>query len=189
MGRKRIYLSRKERNHAYFLRKKQAKHFRTQFTGNNEWYTPSVYLDSVRAVLHTIDLDPASSHLAPKHVQAEKYYTSEDNAFLHAWHGKVFLNPPYTQPLIFHFIRRLVEEIKAGHVTESILLTHNYTDTAWFHLAKPISSCLCFTKGRIKFVDDKGNTASPTQGQIFFYFGPNANTFQKVFSSHGSILY
>ena len=189
MSRPRIHPSRKERDRAYYLRKKQARHFRTQFSGNNEWYTPSIYLASVRDVLGTIDLDPASSHAAQEAVKATKYYTIEDNAFLYAWDGRVFLNPPYTQPLIHQFIQRLVDEFEVQHVVEAILLTHNYTDTAWFHLAGKAASCFCITKGRVRFVDAEGNVASPTQGQVFFYFGSNVNRFHEVFSKYGTILY
>ena len=52
------------------------------------------------------------------------------------------------------------------------MLTHNYADTTWFHRAQSASSALCFTRGRIKFIDSIGNEcASPVQGQAFFYFG------------------
>jgi hypothetical protein len=42
-------------------------------TGETEWYTPPAYcLEFVRAVLGTIDLDPASCALAQKTVQAKR---------------------------------------------------------------------------------------------------------------------
>jgi hypothetical protein len=40
------------------------RHFRTQFTGENEWYTPSEVIEMVRRFLGAIDLDPASSEIA-----------------------------------------------------------------------------------------------------------------------------
>jgi hypothetical protein len=87
------------------------------------------------------------------------------------WHGRVWLNPPYSQSHIERFVHKLCDEVKAGNVPAAILLTHNYTDTAWFNEASEIASAVCFTRGRIKFVDPDGKEAAPTQGQAFFYFG------------------
>jgi hypothetical protein len=44
----------------------------TEGTGETEWYTPAYCLEFVRAVLGTIDLDPASCVLAQKTVQAKR---------------------------------------------------------------------------------------------------------------------
>jgi hypothetical protein len=50
------------------------------------------------------------------------------------WYGRVWLNPPYSQPHIFNFVRKLVSEL--DNIKSAILLTHNHTDTEWFHLAQ-----------------------------------------------------
>jgi phage N-6-adenine-methyltransferase len=187
IGRPRIYASVAEKKRAYRARKKRAKYFRTQFTGEQEWYTPVQYLDAVRQVLGVIELDPASSDEAQQTVQATRYFTAQENGLSHAWGGRIFLNPPYTQPLIEHFVTRLVEEFHQSHVQEAILLSHNYTDTKWFHRAESAAACLCFTRGRIKFIDTKGNRAAPPQGQVFFYFGRNPERFTEVFAQFGTI--
>jgi hypothetical protein len=64
------------------------------------------------------------------------------------------------------------------------MLTHNYTDTAWFHDAQARAGLLCFTRGRISFV---GASGPPTQGQAFFYFGADGEKFRAVFSAFGFI--
>jgi phage N-6-adenine-methyltransferase len=168
-------------------REKQASHFRTRFTGDQEWYTPARYIDAVRDVLGTIDLDPASSPEAQQTVRATRFYTAEDHGLTQAWQGRVFMNPPYAQPLIEQFITRLIAEVHAGHVTEAILLTHNYSDTAWFHQAEAAAQRLCFTKGRIRFRRADGVRDSPTNGQVFFYFGADPSRFVEVFSALGFI--
>ena len=93
--------------------------------------------------------------------------------------------PPYSQPLIGEFISKLVGEIEAERVEAAILLTHNYTDTAWFHQAAQAADAICFTRGRIRFFDPNGNLASPTQGQAFFYYGFEVERFCERFEDYG----
>lgn len=164
------------------------KHHRTQFTGDNEWHTPTPYLEAARAVLGTIDVDPASSDAAQETVQAIQYYTANDDGLAHPWHGRVWLNPPYAQPLIAQFLTHLLREWQAGHIAEAITLTHNYTDTAWFHATALHAAAFCFPKGRIRFVAPDGTLAAPTQGQVFLYFGPTPERFAAVFAAFGLLL-
>lgn len=166
---------------------KEAKHHRTQGTGENEWYTPKLYLDAARAVLGKIDLDPASSDTAQANVKAARHFTIDDNGLERPWRGRVWMNPPYAQPAIEHFMRKLVAEVAAGNVTEAIALTHNYTDTVWFHHAAEAATAVCFTRGRIRFESPDGKLAAPTQGQAFFYYGKNVDRFAETFRSIGFV--
>ena len=119
----------------------------------------------VRDVLGAIDLDPTTSEIAQRTVRATNYFTQDDDGLKHEWHGKVFLNPPYSN--IVPFIEKLIAEYQAGRVTEAILLTHNYTDTAWFHKAVTAASAFCLTLRRIPFVGPAGNIASAQGGSPF----------------------
>jgi phage N-6-adenine-methyltransferase len=164
-------------------------HVRGTFgTGQNEWYTPEQYIACARAVLGQIDLDPASSDFANRTVRATKFFTLEDNGLAQAWGGRVWLNPPYAQPAIADFVKRLVKQVLLGNVSEAIMLTHNYTDTAWFHEAMSAVSAVCFTRGRIGFLSPEGAKAAPTQGQAFFYYGDHVKRFAEEFSSIGFIV-
>jgi phage N-6-adenine-methyltransferase len=160
---------------------------RAQGTGDHEWYTPEQYIEAARDVLSEIDLDPASTYLAQQTVRARNFFTVESNGLEREWHGRVWLNPPYAQPLIYRFVEKLIAELKAERTKEAILLTHSYTDTAWFHLAAAQKPRICFTRGRIKFVDRDGKECAPTQGQAFFYYGENAERFGEVFRDFGFI--
>ncbi len=167
---------------------KEIRHHRTQFTGEEEWYTPREYLDSVVSVLGAIDLDPASSAMAQVRVGAARFFSVDDDGLAQEWRGRVWMNPPYSRGLIDKFISKAVSEYRAGRVSEAILLTHNYTDTGWFHEAVGAASALCFTKGRVKFIGSDGRVAAPTQGQAFFYFGNNPERFASVFARHGFVV-
>jgi hypothetical protein len=82
----------------------------------------------------------------------------------------------------------MVEERAAGNVTAGIMLTHNYTDTSWFHEASEIADAACFTRGRIAFLDSGGTPCtSPAQGQTFFYFGEEREAFAAKFEEIGTI--
>ena len=161
---------------------------RTSFTADNEWFTPPEYVELARCVLGEIDLDPASHRVAQKTIQAESFFTSSQDGLAQDWSGRVWLNPPYAQPAIGHFVEKLVSEVETGRVTAAILLTHNYTDTSWFHKAAMAAQVICFTRGRIRFVALDGGIAAPTQGQVFFYFGDDAACFASVFGEVGLVL-
>jgi phage N-6-adenine-methyltransferase len=161
---------------------------RTSFTGETEWYTPVEHLERARRVLGVIDLDPASSAIAQERVKAAQYYTRESNGLARRWRGRVWLNPPYAQPAIEDFIDKLIKETATACTVEAILLTHNYTDTAWFHKAAQAAALICFTRGRIAFEAPTGERAQPTQGQAFFYFGPNRSAFVSEFADVGFIV-
>jgi len=91
------------------------------------------------------------------------------------------------QPAIVQLIEKLVLEYTKGSVKEAILLTHNYTDTAWFHHVEHRALLICFTAGRIHFVLSDGTEGQPTQGQAFFYFGKNGRKFKEIFFQYGFI--
>jgi phage N-6-adenine-methyltransferase len=161
---------------------------RAQGTGENEWYTPEQHIVSASQVLGGIALDPATSELANKVVKAENIFTQEDNGLAKPWHGTVWLNPPYSQPAISQFAEKLASEWESGRLTGAIALTHNYTDTQWFHRLAKACTAICFTKGRIGFVNPEGKKAAPTQGQSFFYFGDKPEDFAEEFSKHGFVV-
>ena len=167
---------------------KKADNHRAMGTGENEWYTPQKYIDAARKAMGGIDLDPATSAKAQERIQAEKFFTKKQNGLEREWAGNVWLNPPYTQPDIDLFVKKMVKEVKAAHVSQAVLLTHNYTDTSWFHLAESCAALICFTRGRIKFVDAEDNECVPTQGQAFFYYGKDGTAFQESFASFGFIV-
>jgi ParB family chromosome partitioning protein len=159
----------------------------TTGTGDNEWFTPPEYIEAARLVLGEIDLDPASHPVAQKTLKAGRIFTREDDGLEQEWHGRIWLNPPYARDEIGRFVDKLILEIDRGNTTAAIMLTHNYTDTLWFQEAARAVDLLCFTRGRIKFVDVAGAECNPTQGQAFFYYGDNTERFRDVFSSFGFV--
>jgi len=153
--------------------------------GENEWYTPPEYLAAARRVLGTIDLDPASSKIANKLVQATTYYTMKENGLIQPWQGKVWMNPPYAADLIKQFASKFVQHFKASEITEGIVLVNNATETQWFYDLIVVASAVLFTASRVKFLDEQGNPGAPLQGQAFIYFGGKPKTFMHEFKAFG----
>jgi hypothetical protein len=154
--------------------------------GNNEWYTPKKYIDSARKAMGTIDVDPASTDIANKTVLANIYYDINQNGLKQNWIGNVWMNPPYSQPLIADFCLKLKSEIVCGNTKQACVLVNNATETKWFKILISVSSAICFPSGRIKFVDPSGNYGSaPLQGQSILYSGINIKRFVFNFKNYG----
>lgn len=157
-------------------------------SGENEWYTPPAYIEAAREVMGDIDLDPASSAAANKIVGAKEYYTKKEDGLKYEWKGRVWMNPPYAQPLIEHFSNALVDEQDKGNVHESCVLVNNATETEWFQNLAESADAICFPSGRVKFADVNGKPGAPLQGQAVVYRGPNKRKFKDTFSKFGLVV-
>jgi phage N-6-adenine-methyltransferase len=159
-------------------------------SGENEWYTPPQFIEAARLAMGSIDTDPASSELANKTVKAKRYYTADQDGRDKQWSGNVWMNPPYSQPLISEFIDAFARKYNAGEFQQACVLVNNATETNWYQSLLTYASAVCFIKGRVKFIDKNGNpSGAPLQGQTVLYFGNKEKSFIDVFSEFGIVLY
>ena len=150
-------------------------------TANEGWYTPGDLIELATAVMGEIDLDPASSAEAQEVVKAGAYYTQEVDGLAQQWHGRVFINPPYTAGIVDRYADKLVAEYTRGSVTEAIWLCDNSADTRWFATLADHASVILFLRGRVKFWAPDGSggvkIGSPLKGQVLIYIGPTPDQF------------
>ncbi len=159
----------------------------------NSWFTPPEYLDSVKAVMGAIDLDPFTSRKANEIVGAKWIYTIENSAFENEWrldkNIRVFMNPPYSAGLCSRAINKFIDQYEAKNFVEGIVLVNNATDTQWFNELVKHCRAICFTDHRISFWNtDRKHVSGNTRGQAFFYFGKKLDRFKKTFEKHGFVL-
>lgn len=128
----------------------------------NEWYTPKYIIDS----LGKFDLDPCAPSV-PLFKTAEVMYNEFDDGLAQIWEGRVWLNPPYSRPLINKFMWRMTEH------NRGTALIFSRTDTELFQTEVfGKASAVKFLKGRIKFLKPDGSESGcPGCGSVLIAYG------------------
>jgi ParB family chromosome partitioning protein len=157
-----------------------------------DYYTPSKYIETARTVLGAIDLDPASSAIANERVNAEMFFTQDDNGLDRDWWGNVWLNPPYSKSEGKSnqetWAKKLIDEYQSGRVKAAILLSKAAFGYNWFEkLFRDWPVCL--STERIAFIKPDGTTDGMAKhSTAFFYFGCKLDEFIEIFKEWGCII-
>ncbi len=159
----------------------------------DDWFTPLFLLKRVQEFYGGDFLDPASSDLVAPYVKASRHYTKEDNGLLQEWEGKVWLNPPYSKPLITQFTEQLLSEYESGNIDEALVLVNSCTETKWFQGVCSEAYLRIDIKGRLHFWHPEKKSDSPRYGQSLFYFNKNRSyavrkKFSDTFADLGIML-
>lgn len=150
-------------------------------SNSDEWYTPALVINRVCKVMGGIDLDPCSNIGGSPSVPALKYYTREDDGLVQEWRGSVYMNPPYGREII-DWVKKLVNEFRAGRITQAIALVPSRTDTEWFFILRDFPKC--FVRGRLKFSNNGTPAPFPSMA---VYLGGDLDAFKEAFSDIGDI--
>ena len=118
---------------------------RTENT-TDEWYTPKEIIDA----LGRFDLDPCAP-VRPLWTTADVMYNRNDDGLTKEWFGRVWLNPPYSRPLIEKFIEKMAEH------GNGIALLYNRCDSSMFQeVIFKKATAMKFLKHRIRFFRPDG---------------------------------
>ena len=155
--------------------------------GNDEWYTPPEVIEAARQCMGGIDLDPASTAKANETVQAKAIYTVEDDGLIQPWHGRVFLNPPFSAQLKRAFCDRLRESVASGDVTQAVMVTPIDISPQWGDVIRTCASAVALAVGSTPFYGPRGERGGPGFGHMVSYYGPNVERFASVFDQEWSV--
>lgn len=153
---------------------------------SNEWYTPLDYISAARQVLGDIDLDPASCQVANEKVKATEYYDVDDDGLTLPWNGRIWLNPPYGDPL--PWVEKLTSSFREGTVTAALLLVNTANSPQWSRLLWNGPYAVCLLSKRVRFWrPDRADAKGTAQDQMIWYMGDDPEKFKAVFSMYGAI--
>ncbi len=154
----------------------------TATTGNrtDKWNTPREFVGDLITFFGTIDLDPCSNSEGNPNVPANNYYTEKSNGLAHDWHGKVFMNHPYSNSK--EWVPYAALQYESGNAEELVLLIKVDISTRWWQSINKYP-WVAINK-RLKFGDAKG--AAPFQSGII-YLGKDLDRFNKVFGKYGTL--
>lgn len=130
---------------------------------SDEWYTPRWVVDE----LGPFDLDPCAP-MQPPYEIAPLSFNKEQDGLSQMWPDAavVFMNPPYSRPLLRPFVEKLAEH------GNGIALLKNQVDNLLFQeVVFARATSMLFMRHRIKFITPDGTTGSPFFGSVLVAFG------------------
>ena len=107
----------------------------------DDWQTPTELYESLDREFN-FDFDPCP-------------FQSSFDGLKCDWGKRNFVNPPYSK--VKEFLKKAHKELENGNADLCVFLVFANTDTKWFHDYCYNKAELRFLKGRLKFVDAKGN--------------------------------
>lgn len=143
----------------------------------DDWLTPPQLI----ADLGEFDLDPCVPNAMPWET-AKHCITENDDGLAWEWHGRVFMNPPYSKNM--EFVKKFADH------ANGIALTFARTETDWFKNLYNADAFL-FIKGRLTFykldgTKGKGNSGGPSV--LIAYGRENVESLIHYRNIHGGLL-
>jgi phage N-6-adenine-methyltransferase len=134
----------------------------------DEWHTPPEILADLEREFGPFTLDPCCRQQTAK---APRFYTRDDDGLLQPWFGRVWLNPPYSNP--GPWLKKAKEVVRNGTCELVVALLPASTDTAWFHDYVLGHAEIRFKRGRVRFYGwENTPIGSPKTPSIFAIYRP-----------------
>jgi phage N-6-adenine-methyltransferase len=135
---------------------------------SDHWETPPQVIEQLSQEFGQFDTDPCCR---PETAKGKQFYTKDTDGLAQDWHGKVFLNPPYSKP--GPWLEKAIEQVQKGNASLVVALIPASTDTQWFHrFVKPHAE-IRFIEGRIRFLGwMRTPIGSPKQPNLLAIYRP-----------------
>lgn len=159
---------------------------------SEDWYTHSDIVERVRGMYGgKIDLDPMSCAEANQVVQAEMFYTAEQDGLIQPWYGCMLWNPPWggadASSVKNRGVKKLMLAYSDGYVRECVcVMNANAVTTRWFRplLTFPV----CIPPFRIHHYGPESKGGAPNSGTVLVYVGGDVQRFARHFGDLGQIM-
>lgn len=155
---------------------------------NNEYATPPKIWRPLARAVDGFDLDAASG--AEPTPIAPKRFTKDDDGLLKAWHGDVFLNPPWATngdgSAKEEWLRKARNEAHREDVRRVVMVLPSDTGAHWFHDHVLAADAVCFVgPGRIPFI---GGDRNPSFALLIAVFGPVDHELADALGTLGEVV-
>jgi len=168
---------------------------RTVIGLSKDWGTPAVYVNAVRQVLGTIDLDPCSNKFSIVRARVEYRLPTQDG-LRESWDFRtIYVNPPYGSDQergtrISQWLARC-EEAHSKHHAEVMALVPVATNTKHWkqHIWSAATSVAFLYDTRLKFlVNGVPSAKGAPMSCAMIYWGDKFEKFSGTFLKHGAVV-
>ena len=148
-------------------------------TGKDDWQTPPWLFALLSERFGPFHVDAASSeanHLAPLYIDERKDALSLATSWRQRsdGEGRVFLNPPYSDPLLGKFLARAVLAAREEGVTVVVLMPSTRMSTAYFRPTFRHAASIHIIEKRVPFVTSGDAKSGNTQGSMVVVLTPES---------------
>jgi hypothetical protein len=154
----------------------------------NDYATPPDLWRRLAGPVDGFDVDPCSGAEATP--IAPSRYTEEDDGLRQAWHGDVFVNPPWSSngdaSAKKQWLSKCRSEARRNAVDSVVVILPSDASTGWFHEHVMAANVVCFYgPGRLSFV---GADRNPSFGLLISVYGEDASNYRDVLNSLGTVV-
>ena len=134
------------------------------------WLTPLDWLSK----LGNFDLDPCAFF---GHNTAEKLIYPPSDGLKSKWHGRVFLNPPYSD--VEAWLDAAFDKYSKKEIDSCVALLFARTDTRWAQRHLRLWDSVLFLSGRIRFLrsDDLSSGSNAGTPSMVLFLGEDPSTY------------
>lgn len=135
-------------------------HFNASFVLNE-------LLSRQHRIVYCVDEPEYEKIIYRQNRSVKQFYTAEENGLNKDWQGRVWLNPPFSNPLIQQFLTKIAEH------NNGIALVFAKVEAKWFHdIVLRRATAIKFLYDRVRFYRPDGTQGlQPRNGSMLIAYG------------------